>query len=45
MESLTFFDTIFLGFLDDVSFHGTPAAAAEVKDKLMEQVENAPGAS
>lgn len=37
-ETPTFFDTIVLGFLDDISFHGSPADTAEEGQSLAEMV-------
>ena len=34
----TFFETVVLGFLDDVSFHGTPYDLARVWDEMSEQI-------
>jgi|GEM_PF-6913603 len=34
-----FFDSIVLGFLDDVSFHGTPAEIADARKELWERVD------
>jgi hypothetical protein len=36
-----FFDTVVLGFLDDISFHGSPTDTQEQYDELLERVEEA----
>lgn len=37
----TLFETIILGFLDDISFHGTPAEAVETRDELLARLDEA----
>lgn len=37
----TFFDTVVLGFLDDISFHGSPADTQERYGDLLERLEEA----
>lgn len=39
VEHPTFYDTIVLGFMDDISFHGSPGDTAEVADGLRQAVD------